>query len=68
MTPFVIQNTGWIFGTQMLGISARRLLEHTQMGQINPFSKLNSSSAKNPEAFVDVVEVSGLDRTLTGLS
>ena len=66
MTPFDIENIGWTFGNNLLGISARRLLEHTQMGQINPFSTFNAASAKKPETFVDVVEVSGLARTLTG--
>ena len=39
------------------GLSARRLWEHTQHRQINPFKPINYYSGTNPEAYVDVVGI-----------
>lgn len=39
------------------GLSARRLWEHTQHRQINPFKPINYYSATTPEAYVDVVDI-----------
>ena len=38
------------------------------MGQINPFALITPASAMQPQAFVDVVDVSGSVQTLTGLT
>jgi len=56
---------GWNFKGCALGISARRLWEHTQMGQINPFALITPASAMQPQAFVDVVDATG---SLTGFT
>ncbi len=57
---------GWNFKGCALGISARRLWEHTQMGQINPFALITPASAMQPQAFVDILDVSGTVPALTG--
>ncbi len=57
---------GWNFKGCALGISARRLWEHTQMGQINPFALITPASAMQPQAFVDIVDLSGAVPALTG--
>ncbi len=57
---------GWNFKGCSLGISARRLWEHTQMGQINPFALISPASAMQPQAFVDIVDLSGAVPALTG--
>jgi len=59
---------GWNFKGCALGISARRLWEHTQMGQINPFASITPASAMQPQAFVDIVDVAGSVQTLTGFT
>lgn len=57
---------GWTFKGCALGISARRLWEHTQMGQINPFALITPASAMQPQVFVDIVDLSGAVSALTG--
>ncbi len=57
---------GWTFKGCALSISARRLWEHTQMGQINPFALITPASVMQPQAFVDIVDVSGTVPALTG--
>ncbi len=59
---------GWNFKGCKLSISARRLWEHTQMGQINPFALITPTSAMQPQAFVDIVDVSGTVPALTGFT
>jgi hypothetical protein len=49
-----------------LGVSARRLCEHIELGQINPFAPISSASAHQPQAYLDVVDCSGPVQTLTG--
>jgi hypothetical protein len=66
MTLFDKDHSGWNFKGCALGISARRLWEHTQMGQINPFASITPASAMQPQAFVDIVDVSGAVPALTG--
>jgi len=51
-----------------LEISARRLWEHTELGQINPFPPITSASAAQPQAYVDIVDGSGPVDSLTGLT
>ncbi len=68
MTLFDNNHSGWHFKGCVLGISARRLWEHTQMGQINPFALITPASAMQPQAFVDIVEVSGSVPALTGFT
>jgi len=51
-----------------LEISAHRLWEHTELGQINPFPHISHASAIQPEAYVDVVDASKPVQTLTGLT
>ena len=60
--------SGWNFTGCALGISALRLWEHTQMGQINPFPLITPASAMQPQAYVDIVDVSGSVRSLTGFT
>lgn len=52
------------------GLSARRLWEHTEMGQINVFSKAISSRQElnDAEAFIDVVKFDGDAFWLAGLT
>ncbi len=57
---------GMRFDRCRLGISARRLLEHTELGQINPFPPITPVSAGQPLAYVDVVDAAGPVHTLTG--
>ena len=59
---------GWTFKGCLLSISARRLWEHTQMGQINPFAAITPSNAMQPQAFVDIVDVSRTVAALTGFT
>ncbi len=59
---------GWNFKGCALGISAQRLWEHTQMGQINPFALITPASALQPQNFVDVVNATGSEWTLTGFT
>jgi hypothetical protein len=59
---------GWTFKACALSISARRLWEHTQMGQINPFASITPASAMQPQTFVDVVDVTGTVPALTGVT
>ena len=68
MTQFDNKHFGVRFEGGALGISACRLWEHTQMGQINPFALITPASAMQPQAFVDVVDVSGSVQTVTGLT
>lgn len=56
------------FGESTLALSARRLWEHTELVQINPFERLGPASATRPQAFVDVIEVSETAEALTGLT
>lgn len=51
-----------------LGISSRRALEHIQLGQINPFAPIKPASVMQPQAYVDIVDVSEPVQTLTGLT
>lgn len=51
-----------------LRLSARRLWEHTTLGQINPFLPVTPKNAEQPECFVDVIEVSVPYQVLTGLT
>ena len=51
-----------------LAISARRLWEHTQFRQINPFSLITPTSALNPQAYVDVIDGIGREQRLTGFT
>jgi hypothetical protein len=52
------------------GLSARRLWEHTELGQINVFSQtIRARQASNdPESFVDVVRFDGDTFSLAGLT
>ena len=68
MTLFNRKNFGLRFEGYALAISARRLWEHTQMGQINPFALITPASAMQPQAFVDIVDVSGSVLTLAGFT
>jgi len=51
-----------------LEISACRLWEHTELGQINPFLNITPASAHQPQAYVDIVDGSEPVQTLTGLT
>lgn len=58
------------FESGCYGLSARRLWEHTEMGQINVFSKAISSrqDLNDAEAFIDVVKFDGDVFWLAGLT
>ena len=43
------------FSAFSLALSVRRLWEHTELGQINPFIPTTETGAQRPEAFIDVV-------------
>ncbi len=51
-----------------LGFWSRRILEHVQQGQINPFERLDAESATHPEQFVDVVDNQGCGLRLRGIT
>ena len=51
-----------------LELSARRLWEHVELGQINPFPFITPPSAGEPQSYVDIVDGSGPVQTLTGLT
>lgn len=51
-----------------LELSARRLWEHVELGQINPFPFITPASAGEPQSYVDIVDGSGPVQTLTGLT
>ena len=48
-----------------LELSARRLWEHVELGQINPFPSITPASAAEPQCYVDIVDGSGPVQTLT---
>lgn len=50
-----------------LALSARRLWDHTEFGQINPFFSPISATAK-PDDFVDVINIHGEIQSLTGVT
>jgi len=50
-----------------LALSAHRLWDHTEFGQINPFFCPISATAK-PDDFVDVIQIYGEIHNLTGVS
>ena len=49
-----------------LALSAHRLWEHVELGQINPFPSITPTSADEPQCYVDIVDGSGPIETLTG--
>lgn len=51
-----------------LAISARRIWEHTEFGQVNPFAPVPAEGPVQPEAYVDIVNMSGAVQLLTGLT
>ena len=51
-----------------LEISAHRLWEHTELGQINPFTPISPASAIQPEVYLDIVDASLSGQSLTGLT
>lgn len=51
-----------------LALSARRIWEHTEFGQVNPFAAIPQSGPVQPEAYVDIVNMSGSVQMLTGLT
>ena len=59
---------GFRFEDCALGLSARRIWEHTRLRQLNPFAAITPTSAPRPSNYVDIVDVSGLFTTLTGLT
>jgi hypothetical protein len=58
------------FGQSDHGLSARRLWEHTELGQVNVFSQAISSRPElnDPAAFIDIVRFVGDPFTLAGLT
>lgn len=59
---------GLRFAGCALGMSARRIREHTQLRQVNPFPLVTRDSALKPQNYVDIVDASGLVVTLTGFT
>ena len=57
-----------LFENCSLGISSRRIWEHTQLRQINPFRQINPTMARHPQDYVDIIDVSSPIITLTGLT
>ena len=57
-----------IFEDCALGISSRRIWEHTQLRQINPFASITPISARRPQDYVDIIDVSSSVITLTGVT
>ncbi len=57
------------WGDKVYGLSARRLWEHTELGQINVFPQAISSRPElnDPAAFIDVVQFDGDAFSLVGL-
>lgn len=51
-----------------LVLSARRLWEHTELGQVNPFPPITLAGADQPQAYVDIVDGSDPVAALTGLT
>lgn len=51
-----------------LALSARRIWEHTEFGQVNPFAPVPASGDIQPEAYVDLVNMSGPVQMLAGLT
>ncbi|WP_420473796.1 hypothetical protein [Noviherbaspirillum sp. ST9] len=51
-----------------LGLSARRLWEHTEFGQITPFIPIPKEGAIDVRAYIDVVNRAGRMEILTGLT
>lgn len=56
------------FETLHYGLSWQRLWEHIHLGQINPFTPLSPRSADDPRGYIDVVDISDLTDTLTGIT
>lgn len=59
---------GLRFESSALAISARRLWEHTELRQINPFAPITQHIALKPQAYVDVADIASPVQTLTGLT
>ena len=55
------------FRGAILGISAARLWDHTQLRQINPFVPITKQTVQLPESYIDVTARSGSLHQLTGL-
>lgn len=51
-----------------LGLSARRLWEHTEFGQVTPFIPIPKEGAVDVRAYIDVVNCAGRMEILTGLT
>lgn len=51
-----------------LALSARRLWEHVECGQVNPFAPIPVAGPLEPRAYVDVVNMSGPVQILTGMT
>jgi hypothetical protein len=51
-----------------LALSARRLWEHTEYGQVNPFAPIPSTGPVNPRLYIDIVNMSGPVQILAGLT
>lgn len=51
-----------------LALSARRIWEYTEFGQVNPFAPVPASGDLQPEAYVDLVTMSGPVQMLAGLT
>lgn len=57
---------GYRYDDCELTISARRLWEHTELHQINPFRPITHQSISKPEYFIDVLDTASDKRGLTG--
>lgn len=51
-----------------LALSARRVWEHTEFGQVNPFIAIPPTGNINPRLYIDIVNMSGPVQILTGLT
>lgn len=54
------------FDGDRLGLSARRIWEHVQLRQINPFHKSPLGRVIRVDEFIDIVDMPGNSNTLTG--
>lgn len=59
---------GLRFAGCRLGMSARRIREHTQLRQISPFPLVTRESALKPQNYVDIVDASDPAAALTGFT
>ncbi len=56
------------FPQQGIGLSARRIGEHLERGQINPFVAVTLARCTRPELFIDVIDLTRRFKRMVGLT